>query len=1119
MTKINKKVIGVGLAGVMSVAGVAGIVTNQAKAEESKAVADARAKISHTIYSININYARIENQVTWEGYIREARALIAKIPAAEASIADELTAQVDGLQKTVTAIARINHVEKSIRPVSEGGYGNFLGIKNAGQWRIYLEEAKTAMAEIDKSVFQKKYDELASRWNVVDQKVQAIEDKHYADLAAAQALFDEAKKTLSMDDAEKALVEAKKLGTHETSAKLVKEIEDFIASLKAEVVINDVTATGPKTIKITGEALQKITAEAITVGGSEVASVASNGDTKELIVTLKTEMAPGVDIPVTIKVNGVDKKYTVRHELEIKTLEVISQTFAHDKKDQVVGFKVNGEQVSVDYVKLGGYDIKFVGTRTTGGMANIFYDAGNGGTSWATTANSSDNLDHANRGNASTTGVLANNIPLDKITDTTNPTTTEMGLKGVQKVEIQIIKNGAIVVSANGEIDIQNLNEVSKITRVALANVNPSWKTKHDDGTYATADVTYDNNNGDELDEFGIFKAGTGLAPTSAFKMASNTLVTGEVAKIYGVYSDVNGKELATNESAIKVESSNPQVVSVSDNPKSVTTVNGNVPSARFELKAQGPGTATIKVKIGDAEKEIVLNVTNEKRTFKKLELEKTSITTINPELVEVPVKTFDQYGDPIEVITGYGYNDYQWANNTGVGGTAPTPGTDKMIDYPGNLKYEDTIGYFSNSQESDMLMDCGLVDINNKKLPLYEQVFISTRKEPETLLGSGLLTLTNGGLYGDAYTVADLTGKSTKINFFNNYKNGSVLPSKELMGSITVNFTKDNVTTPNNFALKVAKTSNGGSNTVDLATKERPSDEKTLELELFAYNVNGLELGKVDHSKPLYNSYKAVSLNDDIASVDQTSGWSGTTIQVKAKNEGTTDIVVYNDKGVVVAKQKVIVLSEDIKIKSVDFKSIPEITFKNNIIKLEDVMSLETSGYDDIVNGLTLSRNVDAKVRIVKDKTLYTGQQVTPPGGGAAVTEQFIAKHNDLYIDFDNNGKFSKGDKIIGTVFAEVTNDTQGILAGTINSGGIVDGRNAYYNDAKGIITTPLVKAEGEVIVKVSNVKVVQGINAVGGVNNNTPGSVGTTFGDYETDYSTEDSVAATTFKINVPN
>ena len=159
------------------------------KASESTALKNAKSKISHLTYSLKNNYLGIKNQGTWEMYIRKARDLISKIPSSEKVEKDKLTQELNRDEALVRALSRINQVEKSMAPKSEGGYGNYLGIKNAETWREYLRLASIDLEKVDKVVFKKQYDELKSRMNKVSLAVKEIEDKFQVEYDKVVKLF------------------------------------------------------------------------------------------------------------------------------------------------------------------------------------------------------------------------------------------------------------------------------------------------------------------------------------------------------------------------------------------------------------------------------------------------------------------------------------------------------------------------------------------------------------------------------------------------------------------------------------------------------------------------------------------------------------------------------------------------------------------------------------------------------------------------------------------------------------------------------------------------------------------------------------------------------------------
>lgn len=270
MAKTSKKAIGTAMAGVMAVGAVAGAVqsVNVANAAESAALKEAKANVDHLINSINKNYAGIKNQSTWELYVKTIKSLIAKIPSAEKAQAAELTKKTDAIADVVVAIGNINNVEKSIET-------NYNGIKNAATWNGYLEVALEKMKSVDKSVFQAKYDELVERYNKVDAKVEAIIEKHNADLAAAEALYQAAVASNKLEDAQKALAAAEALGTHSTSDALEAKVNALIAQINAVPAVTSVGAINATQVEVKfNKAVTKETAEGSTSGSITTANLA-----------------------------------------------------------------------------------------------------------------------------------------------------------------------------------------------------------------------------------------------------------------------------------------------------------------------------------------------------------------------------------------------------------------------------------------------------------------------------------------------------------------------------------------------------------------------------------------------------------------------------------------------------------------------------------------------------------------------------------------------------------------------------------------------------------------------------------------------------------------------------
>ncbi|KMT22893.1 S8 family serine peptidase [Clostridium cylindrosporum] len=213
------------------------ILNSLVHAAESDALKNAKAKVSHLTKSLKTNYLGIKNQAAWQSYIAQARELIKKIPSYERAQKEALTIEVDKDEALVNGLARINHVEKSIQPKSEGGYGNYLGIKNAEAWNEYLRLAKIDLDKVDKSIFKKQYDELIARMNKVALVVTDIEDKFKVEYDRVVNLYNEAKATRDLNKALDALKAAEELGTCDRSDQLEIDIKKLINDIQGNVEV------------------------------------------------------------------------------------------------------------------------------------------------------------------------------------------------------------------------------------------------------------------------------------------------------------------------------------------------------------------------------------------------------------------------------------------------------------------------------------------------------------------------------------------------------------------------------------------------------------------------------------------------------------------------------------------------------------------------------------------------------------------------------------------------------------------------------------------------------------------------------------------------------------------
>ena len=312
MAKKTKKALGAAMAGVMAVGAVSGAISGATQvnvvnaATESQAVKNAKAKINHLIWSINNNYAGLKNQAQWEAYVKEAKALIAKIPAGEKAQADALTKQVAGISDTIMAIARINQVEKSYAT-------NYKGIKNAAQWREYLDLATEDLKSVDKSVFAAKYEELVERLNKASDDVAAIEDAHFAEIEKIEAKLEKAEKAGDVDALKELLdVDMKKLGSHISTDELRDKIIDAIDAVNNKVVIST-KVVNSTTVELTFKnEVKDINALKFSIEGLEVKNAAikqesDEKDKKKVVILTTSTQEGGKDYTVKLGDSEVAK--------------------------------------------------------------------------------------------------------------------------------------------------------------------------------------------------------------------------------------------------------------------------------------------------------------------------------------------------------------------------------------------------------------------------------------------------------------------------------------------------------------------------------------------------------------------------------------------------------------------------------------------------------------------------------------------------------------------------------------------------------------------------------------------------------------------------------------------
>lgn len=283
--------------------------------------------------------------------------------------------------------------------------------------------------------------------------------------------------------------------------------------------VSGVKVLDAKTLEITGSNLGNLESENISIEENEVDSITPSKDGKSATIKLKHSLTHDKEYTATFKLNDGDKSFKIKYSVdEVKSVELDVRSYDDDTANQTLTFKVNGESTTADteWLRQAGYTVNFVAVDEDNNAASIF----------------------ATGNNTSTTGLLANEIPVGKYT-----------------VEIQIQKDGKVVVSDKKVITVADLESTTTaINSVQLTN-------------------------------------GVG------FVHNSNTLVVGETADITGIVGDAAGKKGVSIPVALaEITSSNPAIISVDGNE---LTANGTG-NVTITVKI-GDVTKTLDLKVANA--------------------------------------------------------------------------------------------------------------------------------------------------------------------------------------------------------------------------------------------------------------------------------------------------------------------------------------------------------------------------------------------------------------------------------------------------------------------------------------------------------------------------------------
>lgn len=546
-------------------------------------------------------------------------------------------------------------------------------------------------------------------------------------------------------------------------------------------------------------------------------------------------------------------------------------------------------------------------------------------------------------------GYSVNFVAVEK----TKPTLTGVALfSGATNQSSTGILNTGLTVGAEYEVEVQvakaGVATISAKGTVKIANVHAQAQTI-DSVRFVNAGTT-----GTVTSTFDATVKGTGLPAGDDFFMNSKTVVAGEVFNINNAVITQSGEKTAVAAiTDVKVTSSNPAVLSVNATTRDIT--------------AEAAGTATISVEIGGVKQDYTFTVTNEKRKLTKVTSKDATVNVIkgNAAPVNVVLTAVDQYGDPFGISSG-----------TAATSTSTVTKVDEVIPTKADGV---TPLYIGTGLDIDTTVNSTTVKYGTFVLPIVGSTDVNA--------GSGTVYIKNKA----GQTVGAFVLNVTDVN------NTASLRST-IINKTAVGYSSDN-------ALEL-------------------TDDSTVRFELSKYNSQSiyagaldLTTGTADHAGP----YVISVVNPEIANVKSvgvptasgsiTATGTDAYYEVVGLKTGTTDVLVKDTNGVVVAKETITVTNNPYKISNVSWKQVPTIDFATKVLKTEDVLSLTPTTNDAIVEGITLNKSTTHKVRIA------TG----------SITDGIVTFANDgLYVDTDGNGSYTTGEAILGRLVAVVTSGSK---------------------------------------------------------------------------------------------
>ncbi|WP_061786760.1 S-layer homology domain-containing protein, partial [Pseudobacillus badius] len=140
------------------------------------------------------------------------------------------------------------------------------------------------------------------------------------------------------------------------------EFAIFMYKINKPVVaptVEDVKATGAKTLEVTGKDLQNLKAENLTVAGNTVTAVSANADGTKATVSLANNLVPNEETTVKTTINEQSKEFKFTFKYVIESVAVENATFDDDTKGQKVTLLANNEKADLNYLAANGYSVEY----------------------------------------------------------------------------------------------------------------------------------------------------------------------------------------------------------------------------------------------------------------------------------------------------------------------------------------------------------------------------------------------------------------------------------------------------------------------------------------------------------------------------------------------------------------------------------------------------------------------------------------------------------------------------------------------------------------------------------------------------------------------------------------